>query len=144
MANTAREWEEVEDFPKMAEKLIQRYNDILTHVEADQVIAYMCTNKEKPKGKSKLYEMTSQTEPESFTNTKTYFVKMFQSTWEELDDEGRLALVFSCLNRIDPQNPGKLLSNDLQDQRIMVETFGVDWFKRKLPNLLTDAVDIKR
>jgi len=144
MAKAVREWEEIGEYLKLASKLVEKFNDILGHVDTDQVIAYMCTNKERPKGKSKLYEMSSQTEPESFTNTKSYFVKMFKDTWEELDDEGRLAVVFSTLLRVDPEKPGKLTPNDLQDQAIMVRTFGVDWFKKKLPNLLTDSVDIKK
>lgn len=143
MAKEPREWEEVGEFIEMATLLVERFNNVFQHVDVDSIVAFKCTNKEQPEGKTKLYEMSGLTEPESIVCPKTYFIKMFHDVWEERDEAGQAAIVASCLARIDPEKPGKVLPFDLQDQNIMVRTFGIDWQNKQVPNLLRDNVDLK-
>ena len=104
---------------------------------------YVCVNKDRPERNHKPYEMAGSTPPESFTNSKSYFVKMFYDVWDRTDEQ-KLALVYSVLQRIDPQAPGKIRPLDYSDQERMVSTFGANWHEKgDLPNLLTSSVDFR-
>lgn len=143
MAQVPPEWEEVPDFMNMAKQLIEKYPERFAHVDPDLVVAYICTNKTKPEAKAKLYDMSGESEPEAFTNSKRYFIKMFHDTWEALPEENRLLLVFSALSRVDRET-GKVGGYDLHDQALMARTFGVDWALRGgVPNLLRDDIEFK-
>lgn len=143
MAQIKPQWIEVEEFATMAAKLVEKYPERFGELDVDQLIAYACVNKDRPEGKSRPYEMTGATPPESFTNSKTYFVKMFQNVWDQTQEQ-KVALVFSALSRIDPMNPGKIKPLDYSDQEVMVENFGANWHDRgDLPDLLESDVDLR-
>ena len=137
------EWEEIAEFSTMAAQLKEKYIERFGEVEIDLIIAYGCTNKDRPEKKAKLYEMSSLPEPESFTSTKQYFVKMYMSDWSAKEDNQKLVLVCSALERIDPANPGKVGALDYRDQNVMVRTFGVDWPDRDVPHLLKEDVEFR-
>ena len=145
MSQIKAEWEEIPEFMTMTEKLIEKYESELGHVDTDSIIAYKCVNKTKPESRTKLYDMSGQSEPQAFTNTKKYFVTVFHDVWDNLDESNRLLLVFSALKRIDSENPesGKVAGCDLHDQSFMARTFGVDWLTRRdVPNILDNRVDL--
>ncbi len=110
MTQQKPQWEENEEFGVIVQKVISRCDNEFSHIDASQIIAYNCTNKERPPGKDKghSYEMSGTVEPESFTNSKTYFVKMFRNEWEANSDEQKLLLVHSVLCRIDKENSGNV------------------------------------
>jgi len=144
MAQIKQLWEEITEFKEMAKKVIDRYEKHLGHVDLSLVIAYKCINKTKPEKKAKLYDMSGQSEPEAFTNTKKYFIKMYHDVWDIMDDNNRLLIVLSALSRIDREEPesGKILGYDLHDQSFMARTFGVDWgIKADVPNILERNVE---
>lgn len=137
-------WSPLDEFVVMAAKLVEKYPERWGAVDVFKMIAYACTNKDRPEGKVKPYEMTGATEPESFTNSKQYFVKLFASDWESRTEEQKLTLVASALERIDVDNPGKVGALDHRDQAVMLRTFGIDWHDRRdLPHLLNDDVEFK-
>ena len=88
MAQIKPQWVEVEDFATMAAKLVEKYPERFGEIDVDQMIAYACVNKDRPEGKARPYEMTGAIAPESFTNSKTYFVKLFQNVWEQTNEDG--------------------------------------------------------
>ncbi len=136
-------WTECEEFATMAAKLAEKFLERFGDIDVDQIIAYCCMNKDRPEGKSKPYEMNGSSPPESFTNSKTYFVKIFNNVWEYSRTQ-KLALVFSALSRIDPSSPGKVKPLDYSDQEEMVNNFGANWHERDdLPDLLDGKVDIR-
>lgn len=144
MAQTAPQWTEIEDFANMAEKLIAKYPERFGKIEPKWMIGYAITNKEKPEGKAKPYEMSGLTEPESFASEKKYFFKTYMNDWESRSEESKLLLVLSALERVDKENPesGKVGPLDYRDQSIMVRTFGADWIhKGRVPHLLNDDVE---
>lgn len=142
MAQHTPQWVEVNEFATMAAKLVEKYPERFGEVDIDKIVAYACINKDRPEGKNKPYDMTGAVAPESFTNSKAYFVKMFQDVWERTETQ-KLALVFSALSRIDPTNPGKIKPLDYADQEEMVNNFGANWHERgDLPNLLGRNVDL--
>lgn len=141
---TKPQWEEIPEFNQLAEKLVEKYPERWSDVDVDRVVAYVCTNKERPQSKQKLYEMAGETEPESLTNSKTYFIKLFQEDWEGRSRNGKLKIVASALGRIDPENPGKVLPYDRKDQNFMVKTFGLDWEQNDDgPDILEESVEFK-
>lgn len=143
MAQIKPVWVESEEFADLGAKLVEKYPERFGEVDVDQIIAYLCMNKDRPDGKSKPYEMSGSTPPENFTNSKTYFVKIFNNVWEYSRPQ-KLALVFSALSRIDPLNPGKVKPLDYSDQEEMVSNFGANWHERgDLPDLLGPDVDLR-
>lgn len=143
MAQILPEWVEIDEFKTMSAKLVEKYPERFAHIDVNQVIAYVCVNKDRPEKTKKPYEMGNTLPPESFTNSKTYFVKVFNDVWERTEQQ-KLLLVWSALRRIDDTNPGKLRPLDYSDQEEMVNTFGAHWHERgNLPNILTDDVDIR-
>jgi len=143
MAQIQPVWNEVEEFMEMAAKMIEKYPERFGEVDVDTIIAYVCMNKDRPEGKTKPYDMTGATPPESFTNSKAYFVKMYNNVWEQTRTQ-KLALVFSVLSRVDTTNPGKVRPLDYSDQEEMVNNFGANWHERgDLPDLLQENVNLR-
>lgn len=141
------QWAEIPEFTNLVEKLIAKYPERFSSIEPDWFVAYGCVNKERPKDSSKPpYDIEGETEPKSFTNTKKYFITVFQNDWDGRSEESKIAIVFAALSRIDQDNPqsGKILSYNYKDQDVMVRTFGPDWHLRgRLPNLLKDEIRIQ-
>jgi len=136
-------WTESEEFMSMAAKLVEKYPERFSEIDVDQIIAYSCMNKDRPDGKTKPFDINGTSPPESFTNSKTYFVKMYNDVWERSHQQ-KLALVFSALSRIDTSNPGKVKPLDYADQEEMVNNFGAHWHERgDLPDLLAGDVDLR-
>ncbi len=143
MAQIKPVYNESEEFAEMAAKLVEKYPERFGEIDVDQIVAYTLMNKDRPDGKSKPYEMTGTTPPESYTNSKTYFVAIYNNVWERTRSQ-KLALVFSTLSRIDPTSPGKVKPLDYSDQEEMVSNFGANWHERDdLPDLLSGNVDIR-
>lgn len=143
MANKAPEWERLEEFEKLAQQLIEKYPRF-AGIDVTKIICYAVTNKEKPKKKVKPYDMSAEGAPECFTNTKQYFVKVYKSDWDAMYPELKQWVAASALDRIDPEQPGKLGPLDYRDQSVMVKTVGADWHNRTdLPNLLTKTVEFR-
>jgi len=143
MAQIKPQWEEIDEFNSIALSLIEKYPEKFADIEPQQIVAYSCINKTRPERNKKPYEMSGSTPPESFTNTKMYFIKIFQDVWDRTEEQ-KIALVFSVLGRIDTTNPGKVRPLDYSDQETMVSTFGANWHERgDLPNLLKDDVEIR-
>ncbi len=144
MAQIKPEWITLDEFTALAARLVEKYPERYSGVDADQIIAYACTNKDKPERKTRPYDMSGEMEPESFTNSKQYFVKVFKSDWDARTEEQQLTIISSVLERVDVDNPGKIRSDDHKDQCVMIRTFGIDWQDRNdLPHLLRDDVEFK-
>ncbi|MHA2279486.1 MAG: putative metallopeptidase [Promethearchaeota archaeon] len=143
MTQVKPEYVEIEEFNNLAGRLVEKYPERFSQIDVDQIVAYVVVNKDRPEGKTRPYDMTGTTPPESFTNSKTYFVWVFNDVWERTQQQ-KLALIFSALSRIDPANPGKVQPWDYTDQKEMVKNFGADWHERgDLPDLLGADVDLK-
>lgn len=146
MSQVVPQWAEIPEFNTLMTKIIDKYPDRFHKVQPEWFVAYGCTNKERPeKSKKPIFDMEGETEPKSFTNTKKYFITMFQQDWDGRSEESRIAIVFAALSRLDLDEPenGKVLSYNYKDIDVMVRTLGTDWHLRgNLPNLLTDKVRI--
>ena len=143
MAQIQPEWIEIEEFSMMSAKLIEKYPNQFAHIDVEQLIAYSCVNKDRPERNKKPYDIGNTEPPESFTNSKTFFVKIFNDVWEKTEEQ-KLLLVYSALSRIDDQRPGKLRALDYTDQEMMVNTFGAHWHERgNLPNILDQHTEIR-
>ena len=139
------EWVTLDEWTKIASQLVEAYPDEWGEVDVSKIAAYAIINKDKPDSKAKPYEMTGTSEPESFTNSKQYFIKLYKSDWDEQSEERKIAYVISALDRVDTENLGKVLSFDYRDQSVMIHTYGPNWQKNpNLPNVLRDKVIIKR
>jgi len=145
MPQIKQEWEVIDEWENLVGKVMEKYPEHFAHIDPSLIVAYKCVNKTKPKGKSRNYDMNGQTEPESFTNSKKYFVTLYHDVWEEMTIGNKLLVVFSALSRIDKDKPdsGKVSGFDLHDQSFMARTFGVDWSTRKdVPNILNINIRI--
>jgi hypothetical protein len=141
------EWEELPEFNKLAVKLIEKHEKLRQYcqqidLQLDSVVAYVCTNKPRPEGRGKIYDLSAEKDPISRTNSKSYFVLLFQDDWVARSEAGRAKIVISALLRIDPDSPSKVRPLDYKDQHTMLKAFGVDWFDTDDgPNPLTDEIE---
>ncbi len=143
MAQIQPQFEEAEGFIALAGKLAEKYPEHFSEIDVNQIIAYVVVNKDRPEKDRDPYKMSGVIPPQSLTNSKTYFVTIFNDVWDRTEEQ-KLALVFSALSRIDPSAPGKIRPFDYSDQKTMVNTFGPDWHEKgDLPHLLTDSVDFR-
>jgi len=144
MAQSLPEWEEIPEFNSIARKLVEKTPE-LSHVDSDIVIAYKCTNKTQPKSKQLPYDISGQGNPEAFTNSKKYFVKVCYDIWDNMPVNNRQVLVLHALKRIHPEKPdsGKVVGCDLKDHTDIVRTFGVDWaVSTNVPDILNERVSL--
>ncbi|MCZ6655031.1 MAG: hypothetical protein O7D91_18640 [Planctomycetota bacterium] len=110
MVNVSPVWEAVPEFAELAARMAATHPERFGLIDTTRIIAYKCTNEQKPQDKG-VYDITGSTEPESFTNEKSYFVKFFVDEWESRTDEQKTDMVCSVLSRIDPAVPGRFKPN---------------------------------
>jgi len=139
MPQTKPIYEEIKECNSIIKKWIEKDPERFGGIVADKIIAYGIINKSRPEKKVKVYEMSGAKEPESFTNSKNYFIEVYMDDWNSRPIGNKNRLVESMLLRIDTEKPGKVAPYDYRDLKGMVEKYGHDWEDRDdLPDPLRD------
>ena len=138
------EFEKLQEWEDIAKKLVVKYPERFDHVETSKLVCYVITNKDLTDN-ARPYEMQTDKLPMRLSNTFDYFVWFkHPSEWHDKPDNIKAALVFSALERIDPDKPFAIAPLDYRDQSVMVRTFGIDWMCQKdIPNMLDEKVEIR-
>mgnify|MGYP006995705927 FL=1 len=145
-AQIKAEFENVDEFAKYAKGLKTKYPEIFDGIDVDKLKCVSITNKERGKGKKKLWSILSVKQPIRMDCPFSYYVILFASDWAELNDKMRLLLVADVLQSVPTDDDeGKVLSPDMHEFAVMVRTFGADFMdNEKVPHLLDDKVNWKR
>ena len=146
MAQSEKTYEEVIEAKDIIKDLCEKYPDELWAVRPETIITLGVSNKERPKGSSKLASIRPLKGATKalmrINNVRVrYLIELFWSDWNKWTDSQKVAVIFHELIHIDNE-VGKTVKHDVEDFMIMVDKLGVDWFNdSSLPNLLFTKVD---
>ena len=147
MAQVKAEYSTVDEFAKHAKGLKNKYPEIFDGIDVDRLKCVSIINKERGKAKKKLWTILPVKQPIRMDCPYSYYVILFESDWEELNDKMRLMMVADVLQSIPTdEDEGKVISPDMHEFAVMLRTFGVDFMddESKVPHLLDEKVDWKR
>lgn len=140
MAQITPQYEELEEFISIANKLIERYPSVFAGKSIDKIACVSITNKDRKEGKPR-WELKTVAPPVSIFCPKEYIVVLFMSDWATLTDKQKGLLVASVLCSISPEGEGKTIPFDMKDHAIMLRTFGVDYMENpSAPDLLAGDI----
>ena len=146
-AQIKAEFENVDEFTKLANSLKTKYPEIFDGIDVAKLKCVSITNKERGKGKKKLWTVLPVKMPIRMDCPYSHYVIIFATDWEELNEKMRLMLVADVLQSIPvDDDEGKILPPDMHEFAVMLRTFGVDFMddESKVPHLIDDKVDWKR
>jgi len=98
-----REWTKIEEFPELVRRQIARHPKF-AKIQPEWIVAYGANHSRRP-DEHRLYCLSGEREPESFTACAHYFVQVSLSDWNIMTDREKDELVHHVLMRIDPDKP---------------------------------------
>lgn len=133
------EYEAVEEYAVLAQKLVDKYPQVFPGLDPSQIRCYSIINKERPSSKS-IWEIHAVKQPINLDCPYNWYVVVYQEDWEEMDEKLQAKLVAATLLSVGEE--GKVNSFDLKDHKVMVKTFGVDYLDNaEGPDLLNEDVN---
>jgi len=129
MPNIKPTYEEVKEFNEKANKLVQKYPDLYSHVDADAVKCLAINNKDRSE-KGRLWEIKAIPEYALPDCAFSYYVIIFLKDWVEMPEKIKNRMVAAIMYAI-PDEEGKIRTFDLRDFGPMVRTFGVDYLENE-------------
>lgn len=138
MPKIKSEWIIHKEAYNLVVKLCEMHPRHLGHLAPDMIGCVSIANKEKgetqPPSKIRGIRM-----PDALFSSVRYVIEFYQDIWEKYTPAQRAALIFKNLVRIpdsDDGPDGSILKQDLQDVRVLVKSFGVDYMDNpELPDL---------
>lgn len=146
MAQVLPEYEKLEDFKKIAQQIISKYQDDFGHIDIDDICCYAITNKERKETNPKIIDTKAVAAPIKYDCPYAYYFVVYLTDWEEMTDKHKYLLVVKGLcslpNNEDDFALGKIVSVDMKDHAVMLRTFGTDYLvKDDVPNILNDNIN---
>lgn len=136
------EYEVIEDFRKIAVKLVDKFPELFNGINPNEIRAVGITNKETKDDKEP-FEVKPVPMPIRMDCPYSYYIVFNMQFWVGMDREHQQVQVLKALCRVSPDNDGKVLPYDLKDTKIVVRNFGVDYMKTKVPDILSDDYKLK-
>jgi hypothetical protein len=144
MSNTPNQYEELNDFNQIAERLLDRYPEIFSDRKIDKIAAVSLLNKDRSEKKKQIWEIKPVVPPITLFCHKEYVVTFYASDWISMSDEHKALAVADVLLSISSEGQGKTVPFDLKDHSVMLRTFGVDYLSRPdIPNILDRNIEWK-
>jgi len=143
MAQIKPIYESVDGFAELAEKIVIKYPDVFSGIEVGKIRCVAITNKDRKPGKE-MYTIKGVQMPMAMDIPYRWYVVIYSSDWEELEETYKLLLLARILRGIpiDLEDEGKVNAPDYKDYDVMVETFGPNYLlKPKMKNMLEENVE---
>ena len=146
MAQTKVEFERLDEYTALAEKIIEKHPGIFSGVEVETIRAFVITNKERGEKNLKLFEIKAVADPVRMDVPYGHYVIFHQEDWNMLEQKHKLLLVAQTLCAIPLDENGEMINGkvnsfDMKDFSTMLRTFGTDYLvKENVPDLLEDEV----
>jgi len=144
MAQVKPIFEIVNDFPKMARKIIGKYPETFQGIEIDEVKCVAITNKNRPESKDILWSVQAVKEPIRADCPYAWYVTIWSSDWDVLSEKHRYLLVSEILQGIprDDGDEGKVISFDSKGYKTMQRTFkGIDYLTDPdIPHIIDEEI----
>lgn len=146
MAQIKAEYEENKEFSEIAQQLSQKYPEVFSTLDVDQIKCVAITNKDRSEKSDVLWKTVAVPMPIRMDCPYGYYVVLHLSDWVELGQKHKAALVFDALQSIPTESDkeGRLNTHDLKGYGVSLRTLGLDFMEREdIPNLLTDSIKIE-
>ena len=140
MAQVKPTYEEVTEFSDIAEKLVQKYPDLYSHIDSNIIKCLAINNKERPDSR-KLWEIKALPEYALPDCPYAYYAIIYLHDWSEMTEKIRNRLIATILYAI-PDEEGKVRPFDYRNFGPMVRTLGIDYLEdEEGPDPLTEDVE---
>ena len=146
MAQTAPEYEPLDEFMDLALKVVDKHSQKFAGIDLSVIAARQITNKERGEKNNKLYDVIAVKPPIREDCKYAFYVVIHQSDWTVLEQKHKLLLIAQALHTISldengEMEEGKVNTPDMKDFASMLRTFGPDYLvKDNVPHLLDDEV----
>lgn len=100
----------IEEFSQLVDRQVTRHSEF-AKIRPEWIVAYG-TQHSRPAGENRLYLLSGEREPESYTSAARYFVQMSLVDWKSMSDCEKEELIREVLVRIDRAAPeqGRVLA----------------------------------
>lgn len=144
MAQSKPEYETLKEFRTIAEKLVNKYPDVLDGIDSNLITCVGVKNKDPKEGKGP-FEIKPVPYPIRLDNPFAYYIVVNSQEWDTFDLKHKAALVFDALCCISKEDDGKVVPFDLKDHSVVIRTLGVDYMKRAdIPDIMGSNVVWKK
>ena len=120
-------YEDVEEFPGIIEKLVEKYPEVFDHIDPERVACKAINNKKKP-AKRLAWEIKAIPEYAINDCKYSYYVIVYLDYWNELPEKIKNRLVADVLFAI-PDEEGKVKTFDFRAYNPIVRAFGIDYLE---------------
>lgn len=122
-----KEWTLCPEAKKIVEELIEKFPAHFSGIDPMHINCVMCTGSRSASVLAKIYII-----PDRFRcatgSPYRYVIEVYDNNWHDLDDAQKRAVIFHELMHIDPSlDPPKLVKHDVQDFRVLLETWGINY-----------------
>lgn len=145
MAQDKPIYEAVDEFPKLAGALVEKYPQVFYGVEVNKLRCVKVTNKDR-KEEKKLYEVLAVKMPVLMDAPYGWYITVWHNFWDGFTEAQKLLLIADALHHI-PKNSvedeGKVVPCDVKAHSTMIRTFkGIDYLDDpNAPHLLNDEIN---
>jgi hypothetical protein len=145
MAKIKPEYKELPEFIDIMDKVLQLYPGIFPDIEPDQIAAVQIVNKPRPEKKQQYWDLKPVKAPITLFCPKLYFVVLYSSDWDTIDEARKAAIVADVLFSISPSVDGDTIPFDKRDHSVILRTLGVDYMSEPiLENILDGKTNWKQ
>ena len=126
------------EYEEIANKLIDRYPIAFSHIVLDEVL-FLKEVEKSPRGKYADTRIIRS--PYTYFSDYKFIITFYENNVMAMTEAQKVLLVYHELLHIDPSF-SKLVGHDINDFRILLSKFGVNWdIDPNLPNILEDEDD---
>lgn len=146
MAKVKPAYEVVEDFGKMSIQIVEKYPEIFHGVDVNEIRCVKIINKERSStSQTSLWKLSAVKMPMRLDCPYGWYVTLYSSDWDAMDEKHQLLLVAEVLNGIptDADSEGKVNGFDSKGYKIMQRTFKtIDYLEEpNVPHILDEDVN---
>lgn len=122
---------------KIVSGLRDMYPEQFAHIDTTEIGVVMAVGAEKPK--SWMFKVEGIKPHTAVYCKKRYIIYFLDVTWNILNENQKIAMLFKALTQIPDEFDGKVSPDDLKDCKKLVKAFGTDYMQSPgLPNLLKE------
>jgi len=145
MAKAKPEYEVVEEFGRMANRIVAKYPDLFYGVNVDEIRCVKIINKSRPVTKNTLWQLEAVKMPIRLDCRFGWYITLFADDWDEMDERHKLLLVAEILHGVptNKEDEGKVNSFDTKGYATMFRTFKtIDYLSESnVPHILKEDVN---
>lgn len=126
MPRTPRTFAEAPELKELALELVEKYPDMLDHVNVGDIYFAFCEN-EQPSNSKPMMLAGAKTPLIRAVARKSYQIAFYHETWATWSEARRNMMMLFALYSVSPDGEGAYRKYDVQDYYPFVATLGINW-----------------